>query len=189
MSVTWRRSKIEPARQHLSIAMQCRLLSISRSSYYYTPVPETEETLALMTVIDETFMECPWYGSRQMARHLRRLGHAIGRRRVRRLMATMGLAAIYQRPRTSDPHPEHRIYPYLLRNLEITRPNQVWCVDVTYLPMRRGFLYLVAIMALRQAQEGEPQGAGLAAIEHHGRGLLRRGSGGCAGPFRQARDL
>ena len=146
MSVAWRRSKIEPAHQDLSIAMQCRLLSISRSSYYYTPVPETDETLALMTVIDEAFMECPWYGSRQMARHLRRLGHAIGRRRVRRLMAKMGLAAIYQRPRTSDPHPEHRIYPYLLRNLEITRPNHVWCADVTYLPMRRGFLYLVAIM-------------------------------------------
>lgn len=91
--------------------MQCRLLSISRSSYYYTPVPETDDTLALMTVIDETFMECPCYGSRQMARHLRRLGHAIGRRRVRRLMAKMGLAAIYQRARTSDPHLEHRIYP------------------------------------------------------------------------------
>jgi len=81
------------------------------------------------------------YGSRQMARHLQRMGHVVGRRRVRRLMAKMGLAAIYQRPRTSDPHPEHRIYP-LLRDLAITRPNQVWCADVTYLPMRRGFLYL-----------------------------------------------
>ncbi len=91
-------------------------------------------------------MDCPWYGSRQMARHLQRLGRVVGRRRVRRLMAKMGLAPIYQRPRTSDPHPEHRIYPYLLRNLEITRPNHVWCADVTYLPMRRGFLYLVAIM-------------------------------------------
>ena len=146
MSVTWRRSKIEPAHQHLSIAMQCRLLSISRSSYYYAPVPETDETLALMAEIDTVFMDCPWYGSRQMARHLQRLGRAVGRRRVRRLMAKMGLAPIYQRPRTSDPHPEHRIYPYLLRNLEITRPNHVWCADVTYLPMRRGFLYLVAIM-------------------------------------------
>src|SRR3546814_8231005 len=82
----------------------------------------------------------------QVARHLRRLGRSVGRRRVRRLMAKMGLAPIYQRTRTSDPHPEHRIYPYLLRNLEITRPNHVWCADVTYLPMRRGFLYLVAIM-------------------------------------------
>jgi putative transposase len=146
MNVAWRRSQIEPMHQQLSIAAQCRLLSISRSSYYYAPVPETDETLALMTEIDTVFMDCPWYGSRQMARHLQRLGRAVGRRRVRRLMAKMGLAPIYQRPRTSDPHPEHRIYPYLLRNLEITRPNHVWCADVTYLPMRRGFLYLVAIM-------------------------------------------
>ncbi|MDR6709257.1 putative transposase [Novosphingobium sp. 1748] len=99
-----------------------------------------------MAVIDQVFMDCPWYGSRQMARHLQRMDHAVGRRRARRLMAKMGLAAIYQRPRTSYPHPEHRIYPYLLRDLAITRPNQVWCADVTYLPMRRGFLYLVAIM-------------------------------------------
>ena len=137
---------VEPDNPNLSITAQCRLLSISRSGYYYTPEPENGATLALMAVIDQVFMDCPWYGSRQMARHLQRIGHAVGRRRVRRLMAKMGLAAIYQRPRTSDPHPEHRIYPYLLRDLAITRPNQVWCADVTYLPMRRGFLYLVAIM-------------------------------------------
>lgn len=99
-----------------------------------------------MAVIDASFLDHPWYGSRQMARHLNRLGHAVGRRRVRRLMAKMGLAPIYQRPRTSDPHPEHRIYPYRLRDLEITRPGHVWCADITYLPMRRGFLYLVAVM-------------------------------------------
>ena len=137
---------IEPDNPDLSITAQCRLLSMSRSGYYYALVPENGATLALMAVIDQVFMDCPWYGSRQMARHLERMGHAVGRRRVRRLMAKMGLAAIYQRPRTSDPHPEHRIYPYLLRDLAITRPNQVWCADVTYLPMRRGFLYLVAIM-------------------------------------------
>ena len=137
---------IEPAHQRLSIAAQCRLLSISRSSYYYAPVPETEETLALMRVIDAAFLDCPWYGSRQMVRHLRRNGHDVGRRRVRRLMAKMGLAPIYQRPRTSDPHPQHRVYPYLLRNLTIERSNHVWCADITYIPMRRGFLYLVAIM-------------------------------------------
>ena len=137
---------VEPAHHCLSISAQCRLLRISRSSYYYAPVPETDETLALMTVIDETFMECPWYGSRQMARHLRRNGRDIGRRRARRLMAKMGLTPIYQRPRTSDPHPQHRVYPYLLRKLAIERPNHVWCADVTYIPMRRGFLYLVAIM-------------------------------------------
>jgi putative transposase len=137
---------VEPAHHRLSISAQCRLLSISRSSYYYAPVPETDETLALMTVIDATFLDCPWYGSRQMARHLRRAGHEVGRRRARRLMAKMGLTPIYQRPRTSDPHPQHRVYPYLLRKLVIDRPNQVWCADVTYIPMRRGFLYLVAIM-------------------------------------------
>ena len=137
---------VEPAHHRLSISAQCRLLRISRSSYYYAPVPETDETLALMTVIDTTFLDCPWYGSRQMARHLRRNGRDVGRRRVRRLMAKMGLTPIYQRPRTSDPHPQHRIYPYLLRKLTIERPNHVWCADVTYIPMRRGFLYLVAIM-------------------------------------------
>jgi len=137
---------VEPDNPNLSITAQCRLLSISRSGYYSAPVPENGATLALMAMIDQVFMDCPWYGSRQMARHLQRMGHAVGRRRVRRLMAKMGLVAIYQRPRTSDPHPEHRIYPYLLRDLAIIRPNQVWCADVTYLPMRRGFLYLVAIM-------------------------------------------
>jgi len=137
---------IEPAHQRLSIAAQCRLLSISRSSYYYAPVPESEETLALMRVIDAAFLDMPWYGSRQMVRHLRRNGHDAGRRRVRRLMARMGLSPIYQRPRTSDPHPQHRVYPYLLRKLAIERPNQVWCADVTYIPMRQGFLYLVAVM-------------------------------------------
>jgi len=137
---------VEPAHNRLSISTQCRLLTISRSSYYYVPVRETEDTLALMRVIDAAFLDMPWYGSRQMVRHLRRIGHDVGRRRVRRLMAKMGLSPIYQRPRTSDPHPSHRIYPYLLRKLAIERPNHVWCADITYIPMRRGFLYLVAIM-------------------------------------------
>lgn len=116
---------IDPAHGQLSISAQCRLLSISRSSFYYAPVPETEETLALMQVIDTTFLDMPWYGSRQMVRHLRRIGHDVGRRRVRRLMNKMGLPPIYQRPRTSDPHPKHRVYPYLLRKLDIDRPNHV----------------------------------------------------------------
>ena len=136
MSVGRRRQLVERGHASLSIAAQCRLVSISRSSFYYAPVPETAETLALMGVIDASFLDHPWYGSRQMARHLQRLGHAVGRRRVRRMMAKMGLSPIYQRPRTSAPHPGHRIYPYLLRDLEITRPNQVWCADITYLPMR-----------------------------------------------------
>ena len=137
---------IEAVHADLSISAQCRLLSISRSSFYYAPQPESEETLALMRVIDAAFLDMPWYGSRQMVRHLRRQGVNIGRRRVRRLMTKMGLSPIYQRPRTSDPHPQHRIYPYLLRHLAIERPNPVWCADITYIPMRHGFLYLVAIM-------------------------------------------
>ena len=99
-----------------------------------------------MQLIDETFLECPFYGARQMARHLRRLGWAVGRKRVRRLMRKIGLSPIYQAPKTSEPHPAHKRYPYLLRKLVIERPNHVWCADVTYIPMRRGFLYLVAVM-------------------------------------------
>jgi putative transposase len=137
---------IEPGHPRLSIVRQCALVSIGRSTFYRAPAPETAENLLLMRLLDEQFLETPWYGSRQMTRHLRRLGHAVGRKRVRRLMATMGLAPIYQRPRTTVPHPAHRIYPYLLRDLVVDRPNQVWCADITYIPMRRGFLYLVAVM-------------------------------------------
>ena len=102
--------------------------------------------LDLMRRIDEQFLETPFYGSRQMQRHLRHQGIMVGRGRVRRLMRRMGLMAIYQKPRTSVPHPEHKIYPYLLRGITIKRPDQVWCADITYIRMRRGFLYLVAIM-------------------------------------------
>lgn len=146
MSVGRRRGMIEAVHADLPISAQCRLLSISRSSFYYAPQPESDETLSLMRAIDAAFLDMPWYGSRQMVRHLRRQGVNIGRRRVRRLMTKMGLSPIYQRPRTSDPHPQHRIYPYLLRYMAIERANQVWCADITYIPMRKGFLYLVAIM-------------------------------------------
>ena len=137
---------IDSDHPRLSIARQCELVRIARSSYYYTGKGETPLNLGLMGVIDKQFMETPWYGSRHMARHLRRKNYDVGRKRIRRLMRKMGLAAIYQAPRTSDPHPEHRIYPYLLRGMTIDRPNQVWCSDLTYIPMQRGFLYLVAIM-------------------------------------------
>ena len=137
---------IEPDHPRLSIVRQCGLVALSRSSFYSRPVGENSENLALMRLIDEQFLEAPWYGARQMARHLRRQGHVVGRKRVRRLMATMGLAAVYQRPRTTAPQPGHRIWPYLLRDLAIDRPDQVWCADITYIPMRRGFLYLVAVM-------------------------------------------
>jgi putative transposase len=146
MSADRRKAMIEADHPRLSVTRQCALVSIARSTFYREPAPETAVNLALMRRIDEQFLETPWYGSRQMARHLRREGHAVGRKRVRRLMAKMGLAAIYQRPRTTVPHPDHRIYPYLLRELTVDQPNQVWCADITYIPMRRGFLYLVAIM-------------------------------------------
>ncbi len=133
-------------RPGLGLSRQCEILAISRSSFYYTSKGESPTNLALMRRIDELFLKYPFYGSRQMARQLRRDGLCVGRHRVRRLMRLMGLSAIYQKPRTSDPHPEHRIYPYLLKRLAITRPNQVWCADITYIPVQRGFLYLVAIM-------------------------------------------
>ena len=137
---------IEPEHPRLSVVRQCELVSISRSGFYYRPAGETPLNLTLMRLIDEQFLETPWYGSRQMARHLRREGYTVGRKRVRRLMALMGLEPIYQRPRTTIPHPGHRIYPYLLREMVVDRPNRVWCADITYIPMRRGFLYLVAVM-------------------------------------------
>ena len=146
MSLDRRRRLIDPARRALSMARQCELLSVSRSGLYYQPRGETALNLALMRLIDGQFLETPWYGARQMARHLRRDGHEIGRKRMRRLMGLMGLTPIYQPPRTTVPHPGHGQYPYLLRGVAIERPDQVWCADITYIPMRRGFLYLVAVM-------------------------------------------
>jgi putative transposase len=146
MSVERRRQMIQSDHPQLSIVRQCELVAISRSGFYHRPAGETALNLELMRLIDAQFLETPWYGSRQMARHLRHEGYGAGRKRVRRLMARMGLAPIYQRPRTSVPHPEHRVFPYLLRDLVIGRPNQVWRADITDLPMRRGFLYLVAVM-------------------------------------------
>lgn len=137
---------IDPKHPTLSVKRQCQLVSISRSCFYGGRQGESALNLALMRLIDEQFMETPFYGSRQMARHLKRQGYDVGRKRVRRLMARMGLQAVYQKPKTTVRHPEHRTYPYLLRGLVIDEPNQVWCADITYIPMRRGFLYLVAIM-------------------------------------------
>ena len=137
---------VETDHPRLSIARQCELLSIARSSFYRTPCGESELNLTLMRLIDEQFVETPWYGSRQMARHLRRQGWCVGRKRIRRLMHKMGLAPIFQKPKTSTPCPEHKVYPYLLRDLIIDRPNRVWCADITYIQMKRGFLYLVAVM-------------------------------------------
>ena len=145
MSRAERRAMVTRPHPGLSLSRQCRLLSIGRSSLY-TPKGESAESLALMQRIDELFLKHPFYGARQMVRHLRLEGVRIGRRRASRLMRLMGLQAIYRAPRTSDPHPEHRVYPYLLKDMSINRSNQVWCADITYIPVCRGFLYLVAVM-------------------------------------------
>lgn len=130
----------------LSVGAQCRLLSISRSSYYYEPQGENAVNLGLMRKIDKQFLETPFFGVQQMTWHLQGEGHEVNVKRIRRLMRLMNLMPIYQKPDTSAPAKEHKTYPYLLRGLRIDRPNQVWCADITYIPMRRGFLYLVAIM-------------------------------------------
>ena len=137
---------IEKKHPKLSVRRQCNLLSLARSNLYYAPVGESAENLEFMKIIDKQFLETPWYGSRQMARYMKRQGYKCGRHRARRLMRLMRLVPIYQEPNTSKKHPQHKIYPYLLKGLTIGRPNQVWCADITYIPMRRGFLYLIAIM-------------------------------------------
>lgn len=137
---------VDPDHEHLSILRQCELLGVNRSSFYYQPRPEDGEELTLMRLIDEQFLETPFYGTRRMTAHLRQAGHEVNRKRVMRLMRKMGISAIYPKPKTSQPHPDHKIYPYLLKDMVIDRPNQVWSTDITYLPMARGFMYLVAIM-------------------------------------------
>ncbi|MDE2764749.1 MAG: IS3 family transposase [Gemmatimonadota bacterium] len=136
---------IEPAGT-LSLSRQCALLDLSRSSLYYRPRGERAENLALMRRMDELHLEYPFYGSRQMMRHLRREGVIVGRHRIRRLMRLMGMEAVYRRPRTSVANLEHRVFPYLLRCLEISRADHVWCADITYVPVTQGFFYLVAVM-------------------------------------------
>ncbi|MFQ5875881.1 MAG: IS3 family transposase [Dehalococcoidia bacterium] len=141
-----RRAMVDRRHPSLSIVCQCALLGISRSSVYYRPVEVSQEDLELMSLMDRQYLVTPFYGSRRMAAWLTRLGYRVSRKRVQRLMRIMGLRAIYRRPRTSQPASGHKVYPYLLRGLEIARPNQVWAADITYIPMARGFLYLVAIM-------------------------------------------
>ena len=136
---------IEP-RPELSIRRQCELLKLSRSGFYYEPEPTDPEELALMRRIDELHLQHPFYGSRKIAQALKTEGHEINRKRVQRLMRLMDIAAIAPKPNTSKPAPEHPRFPYLLRGLAISRPNQVWAADVTYIPLARGFAYLVAII-------------------------------------------
>lgn len=130
----------------LSIRRQCELLGISRSSYYHEPAGESAENLALMRVIDEQHLRCPFFGRRQMTMWLRLQGHQVNEKRVRRLMSLMGLEAVFPGRTTTIPNREHRVYPYLLRGVEVVRPNQVWSADITYIPMSQGFMYLVAVI-------------------------------------------
>src|SRR6185503_9395201 len=129
-----------------SICRQCELLEISRGAYYYEPCPETEENLALMRLLDELHLEHPVYGSRRLGVLLAQRGYEVNRKRVMRLLRVMGIEAIYPRRSLSQPGEDHEIHPYLLKGLAITGPNQVWCSDITYVPMAYGFMYLVAVM-------------------------------------------
>ena len=135
-------------RQHnqLSLVRQCTLLDISRGSVSYQATPTRTEDLELMSLMDRQYLKTPFYGSRRMKAWLRGQGHQVNRKRVRRLMQVMGLEVIYRRPNTSKPAPGHRVYPYLLKGVKIDRVNQAWSADITYIPMAKGFLYLIAIM-------------------------------------------
>ncbi len=130
----------------ISVRRQCEIIKLNRSRFYYSPLGVNAETLALMKEIDRVFTAHPFFGSRQIAAYLAGERIKAGRHRVRRLMRLMGLEAVYKRPNTSKAHPQHPVYPYLLRKMKIDHPNQVWCSDITFIPVKNGFLYLVAIM-------------------------------------------
>jgi putative transposase len=146
-SVEAKRRLVDPAHRTLSVLRQCELLGLPRSSYYYEPVPASPEELRLMRLIDEQYLRQPVYGSRRMTKWLTEdCGETVNRKRVQRLMRVMGLEAIYRKPRLSVPGREHQVYPYLLRDVRIERPDQVWSTDITWVPMPQGFMYLAAII-------------------------------------------
>ena len=140
-----RREQIQSAHE-LCKARRCELLGVARSTAYYRPSPVSEQDLMLMRLIDEIHLEYPFYGSRRIRDELDTRGHRVNRKRVRRLMREMGIRALYPKRRTSTPGKGHKIYPYLLRDMTITQANQVWASDISYIPMAKGFMYLVAIM-------------------------------------------
>ncbi|MCC7529746.1 MAG: IS3 family transposase [Candidatus Melainabacteria bacterium] len=141
-----RQEMVDRESESPSVRKQCELLNLNRSTLYYKAVEVDAETLELMMLIDKIFLERPYYGARRIRQALKRIGKHVTRRRVRRLMKLMGLEALYRKPRTSKPNPEHKIYSYLLNGLDIERPNQVFASDITYIPMAKGFVYLVAVM-------------------------------------------
>ena len=137
---------MEPGHPTIPVTKQCELLGLPRSTYYYTPCGETAENLKLMRLIDEKYTASPFLGSRKLVAWLRELGYTVNRKRVRRLMTKMGLEVIYTKPKLSKAHPEHKVYPYLLRGVSPRRPNHVWATDITYIRLDGGFLYLVAVL-------------------------------------------
>lgn len=141
-----RRAWIEPGHELLSVRRQCELLGLHRSNLYYEPVPESAAELALMRMIDEEYLRHPFLGSRGMALYLEQQGEHVNRKKVQRILRKMGLRSVAPQPRTTVRAAGHPVYPYLLRGIEITRPNQVWACDITYVPLSRGYLYLTAVM-------------------------------------------
>ncbi len=141
-----RRIMIEPNNQQISIVKQCDLLGINRSGYYYSPRPESIENLAIMRLMDEQYLKTPFYGVRRMQAYINYQGYSVNIKRIRRLLRLMGLETIYPKPNINKPQHGHKIYPYLLNGLSINDINKVWSSDITYIPMKSGFLYLVAIM-------------------------------------------
>ena len=147
-SLSERREMIDKQSSELSVDRQCNLLGIHRSGLYYQPCSESEESLAIMRLLDEQYFKTPFYGVRRLTAWLQNQGYQINRKRVKRLMDLMGWQTIFRAPRTSDPDKQHKVYPYLLKGLDITKANQVWATDITYIPMRKGFMYLCAVMDL-----------------------------------------
>ena len=183
MSPGRRREMVDREHPTLPVARQCALLGVSRSSLYCRPKGDSKEDLSLMREMDRQYLETPFYGSRRTKAWLERQGIPVCRKRVQRLMRVTGPRAIYRRPRTSRPAPERRVYPYLLRNARITRPNQGWAADITYLPMGPGLPLPGGHHGLAQPVRG-----GLAIVQYSGGGLLRRYPARSAGPG-QARDI
>jgi putative transposase len=148
-SLSDRRSMVDAHYKKLSIKGQCTLLNVHRSGFYYTPTPETDENLRIMRLFDEQYLSTPFYGIRKMREWLvNKYDFCVNRKRVKRLMGLMGWQTLYRKPNTSWRNKAHYVYPYLLRNLKVTSKNQVWAIDITYVPMRKGFMYLCAIIDL-----------------------------------------
>lgn len=141
-----KRLLIDPTDSQLSIQRQCELLTLTRSSYYYQPQEESEVNLRLMRLLDEQYMKTPYYGIRKMHWFLQQQGYEVNHKKVARLLRLMGLEAMYPKPNLSKPDLQHKVYPYLLRGLKIEKINQVWSTDITYIPMQKGFMYLVAVI-------------------------------------------